>query len=47
MQAKTFKSYVDYPKEGQAKWLDEAEYTPWVFSGKRNYYKCDSDGSIC
>lgn len=38
-QAKTFKSYVSYQKQGEARWADESYYTPWVFSGKRDYYK--------
>lgn len=38
-QAKTFKSYVDYRKEGQAKWSNDKTYSTYVYSGKRNYYK--------
>lgn len=38
-QAKTFTSYVQYQKQAEAKWADDSSYSPWVFSGKRNYYK--------
>lgn len=38
-QAITYKSYIDYQKQGEAKWADESTYTPYVYSGKRNYYK--------
>ncbi len=38
-QAKTFKSYVTYQKQGEARWADETNYLPWVFSGKRDWYK--------
>lgn len=38
-QAKTFKSYIDYRKEGQAKWSNDKAYSTYIYSGKRNYYK--------
>lgn len=38
-QAKTFYSYVQYLKLGQAKWSDDPGYANYVTSGKRNYYK--------
>ena len=38
-QAKTYYSYVQYIRQGEAQWADESGYTPWVFSGKRDYYK--------
>lgn len=38
-QAKTYVSYVQYQKQAEAKWADDSSYSPWVFSGKRNYYK--------
>lgn len=38
-QAKTFTSYVQYQKQGEAKWADDSAYSAWVLSGKRDYYK--------
>lgn len=38
-QAQTFRSYVDYRKEGQAKWSNDKAYSTWVMSGRREYYK--------
>lgn len=37
-QAKTMKSYIDYRKNGQARWADES-YSTYVCSGRREYYK--------
>ena len=39
VQAVTYKSHIEYQKQGMARWSDEPAYTAWVISGKRNYYK--------
>lgn len=37
-QARTYKSYINYVKNGQAKWAN-GSYNTYIQSGKRNYYK--------
>lgn len=37
--AKTFTSYVEYRKSGQAKWSDDPAFSTWVLSGQRNHYR--------
>jgi hypothetical protein len=39
VQSKTFTSYVQYQKNGQARWADQSAYSNWVISGKRNHFK--------
>lgn len=39
VQAKTFTSYVQFIKKGEARCSDVSSYTAFVFSGKRNHYK--------
>jgi len=39
VQSRTFTSFVQYQKSGQARWADQTAYTSWVVSGVRNYYK--------
>lgn len=39
VQTRTFISYIDYEKHGQARWSNESTYSTWVVSGKRNYFK--------
>lgn len=38
-QAKTFISYIEYRKKGEARWSNFKSYNTYVMSGKRNYYK--------
>ena len=37
-QARTYRSYINYIKNGQAKWAN-GSYNTYIQSGKRNYYK--------
>lgn len=39
VQGKTYTSYVEYVKNGEAKWSDDPAYSTWVASGKRDHYK--------
>lgn len=39
VQAKTYVSYVTYEKNGQARWSTDKNFSTWVISAKRNYYK--------
>lgn len=39
VQAKTYTSYVQFLKKGEARWSDSPSYYTYVYSGKRNHYK--------
>ena len=39
VQARTYTSYVQFLKKGEARWSNSSSYSPYVYSGKRNHYK--------
>lgn len=39
VQAKTYISYINYQKQGLARWVDETNFTEWVYSERQEFYK--------